>query len=37
MPVATEPAVRSDSAIREDVLAELKWDPKITSPDIGVA
>jgi osmotically-inducible protein OsmY len=37
MPVASEPTVRSDSAIREDVLAELKWDPKITSPDIAVA
>jgi osmotically-inducible protein OsmY len=28
---------RSDSAIREDVTFELKWDPKITSSDIGVA
>lgn len=28
---------RPDSAIREDVTFELKWDPKITSPDIGVA
>jgi osmotically-inducible protein OsmY len=28
---------RTDDAIREDVLRELKSDPKITSPDIGVA
>jgi osmotically-inducible protein OsmY len=28
---------RPDSAIREDVVFELKWDPKITSPDIAVA
>jgi osmotically-inducible protein OsmY len=28
---------RSDEAIRQDVLFELKWDPKITSSDIGVA
>jgi osmotically-inducible protein OsmY len=28
---------RSDSAIREDVAFELKWDPKITSSDIAVA
>jgi osmotically-inducible protein OsmY len=28
---------RSDSAIRDDVIFELKWDPKITSPDIAVA
>jgi len=30
-------AARSDDEIRDDVLMELKWDPKITSPDIGVA
>jgi hypothetical protein len=37
--VATSAATptRSDSAIRDDVLFEMKWDPKITSPDIGVA
>src|SRR5882757_1510251 len=29
--------VRSDEAIRSDVLFELKWDPKITSSDIAVA
>jgi osmotically-inducible protein OsmY len=28
---------RTDSAIREDVILELKWDPKITSNDIAVA
>lgn len=28
---------RPDSAIREDVIFELKWDPKISSPDIAVA
>ena len=28
---------RTDSAIREDVIYELKWDPKITSDDIAVA
>ena len=29
--------VRSDDAIRDDTILELKWDPKITSPDIAVA
>ncbi|HKX30818.1 MAG TPA: BON domain-containing protein [Blastocatellia bacterium] len=29
--------LRSDDEIRDSVLLELKWDPKITSPDIGVA
>src|SRR3984893_5753942 len=28
---------RTDSAIREDVIYEFKWDPKITSNDIAVA
>ena len=28
---------KSDSAIREDVIFELKYDPKITSSDIAVA
>lgn len=28
---------RSDDAIREDVVFELKWDPKLTSRDIAVA
>ncbi|HTU33039.1 MAG TPA: BON domain-containing protein [Candidatus Acidoferrum sp.] len=29
--------VRSDDAIRDDAVFELKWDPKITSRDIAVA
>jgi osmotically-inducible protein OsmY len=29
--------VRSDDDIREDVMLELQWDPKITSSDIAVA
>ena len=29
--------VRSDDEIRNSVLMELRWDPKITSSDIGVA
>ena len=29
--------VRSDDEIRNGVLMELKWDPKVTSDDIGVA
>ena len=28
---------RSDTAIRDDVIFELKWDPKITSQDVAVA
>jgi hypothetical protein len=28
---------RPDTAIRQDVILELKWDPKITSNDIAVA
>jgi osmotically-inducible protein OsmY len=28
---------RTDSAVREDVIFEIKWDPKITSTDIAVA
>jgi osmotically-inducible protein OsmY len=35
--MATTTKARSDEAIREDVLLELKWDPKIKSTDIGVA
>jgi osmotically-inducible protein OsmY len=30
-------SIRPDAAIRESILAELKWDPKITSQDIAVA
>ena len=37
MATTFETSIRTDSAIREDVLAELKWDPKITSSDIAVA
>src|SRR5437899_11618903 len=29
--------IRSDDAIRSDVLFELNWDPKITATDIAVA
>ncbi len=36
MAVATR-QVRTDDDIRETVLEELKWDPKITSPDVAVA
>jgi osmotically-inducible protein OsmY len=36
MPAVAEPTVRSDTAIRDDVISELKWDPKIISPDIAV-
>ena len=35
MATMTESPVRTDTAIREDVLYELKWDPKITSNDIA--
>ena len=28
---------RTDTAVREDVIFEIKWDPKITSTDIAVA
>jgi osmotically-inducible protein OsmY len=35
--MATTKEMRSDSSIREDVLLELKWDPKIKSNDIAVA
>ena len=34
---AAKAPVRSDDEIRNSVLMELKWDPKITSIDIGVA
>jgi len=35
--MATTKEARSDSSIREDVLLELKWDPKIKATDIAVA
>ena len=37
MATVAKTPVRSDDAIRDDVLFELKWDPKITSNDIAVA
>ena len=37
MATMTSTLAKSDSAIREDVVFELKYDPKITSPDIAVA
>ena len=36
--MATTTQARTDNSIREDVLCELNWDPKITSAsDIAVA
>jgi osmotically-inducible protein OsmY len=35
--MASTTQVRSDASIRDDVLLELKWDPKIKSNDIAVA
>jgi osmotically-inducible protein OsmY len=35
--MTTTTQTRFDSLIRDDVLFELKWDPKITSNDIAVA
>jgi osmotically-inducible protein OsmY len=37
MATMTTTPPRTDSQVREDVIAELRWDPKITSPDIAVA
>jgi len=37
MAALAKPLVRTDDQIRQDVLFELKWDPKITSSDIGIA
>src|ERR1700694_3272142 len=37
MATMSQAPARTDQAIREDVLSELKWDPKITSSDIAVA
>jgi osmotically-inducible protein OsmY len=38
MATMTQTPVRTDSSIRESVIAELKWDPKLTSAsDIGVS
>jgi osmotically-inducible protein OsmY len=35
--LVTDIQTKSDNAIRDDVLFELKWDPKISSNDIAVA
>src|SRR5579871_6296166 len=37
MATMTAAPTRTDASIRESVVSELKWDPKITSPDIAVA
>ena len=38
MATMTETPVRSSEAIREAVISELKWDPKLSTPeDIAVA
>jgi osmotically-inducible protein OsmY len=37
MGTTLDTSIRTDEAIRADVLSELKWDPKITSRDIAVA
>src|ERR1700694_4558263 len=37
MATMTSIPAKSDVALREDVMFELKYDPKITSPDIAVA
>src|SRR5258706_9430695 len=37
MATMTSTPIRTDAAIRESVISELNWDPKITSNDIAVA
>jgi osmotically-inducible protein OsmY len=37
MAALAKPLVRTDDQIRQDVIFELKWDPKITSSDIAMA
>ena len=37
MATMTSVPAKSDTALREDVMFELKYDPKITSPDVAVA
>ena len=37
MAAVADVTTRPDSAINQDVILELKWDPKITSNDIAVA
>jgi osmotically-inducible protein OsmY len=33
----TATSIRTDSQIQADVIAELKWDPRVNAPEIGVA
>jgi len=33
----TVTSIRTDSQIQADVIAELKWDPRVNAPEIGVA
>jgi osmotically-inducible protein OsmY len=37
MATMTAATTRADASIRESVVSELKWEPRITSPDIAVA
>ena len=37
MATMTAAPTRADASIRESVVSELKWEPRITSPDIAVA
>src|SRR5882724_4546918 len=37
MATMVETPIRTDASIRDAVLSEIKWDPKITSPDVAVA
>jgi osmotically-inducible protein OsmY len=37
MAALAKPLVRTDDQIRQDVIFELKWDPKISSSDIAIA
>lgn len=37
MTIATATATRTDDEIQADVIAELKWEPRVQAPEIGVA
>ena len=37
MAALAKPLVRTDDQIRQDVIVELKWDPKISSNDVAIA
>src|SRR5882757_4579571 len=37
MATMVETPIRTDASIRDAVLSEIKWDPKITSPDVAAA